>query len=61
MFVAAKESFCSKCGDFDIPEEASGSMAEWVQCDRCRRWYHMYCASTIVAIEENRDWICRAC
>jgi len=58
---AAKESFCSKCGDFDIPEEASGSMAEWVQCDRCRRWYHMYCASTIVAIEENRDWICRAC
>lgn len=46
-----------------LPSTAQSDDDDGIQCDKCRRWSHMYCIRTQWGIPENFNefWMCQLC
>ena len=55
---------CNSCKREYPPKKLN---ANWIECDRCRHWYHATCANVsdnkFATIKSNSgmDWMCRKC
>ena len=66
---AAKKKICPQCGGKDSDTIAKASrLAEWVQCDACKQWWHAQCAEiyhdrfeVIEAGTDEGDFFCPRC
>ena len=60
--------YCWVCKQAESPrkEKSGDSIIQWVECDKCVRWYHPECLDTTIEDVENdrytyEIWHCKFC
>ncbi|CAL8310744.1 unnamed protein product [Arctogadus glacialis] len=57
------EETCSMCGADRPPGEAPAN-TDWIQCDKCDRWFHALCLTmdprTLKELKQ-KQWLCVLC
>jgi len=53
---SSKEDTCIICGEEDPP--GTSKKVQWVDCDICRRWAHLRCATGIWKNIRRKNWEC---
>lgn len=41
--------------------QPEGEEVDWVQCDRCNRWFHMICVGVSAELAAEEDYMCVSC
>ncbi|XP_048036623.1 jmjC domain-containing histone demethylation protein 1-like [Megalobrama amblycephala] len=61
LAAESNEEFCSTCGLRDLPNKTDVQMIDWIQCDRCCRWFHILCVGLQCNSSDETEWFCELC